>query len=106
MGHSVGLRDGSERIRDTPRAPKGAKRGGASRWLSKGLSERSSRGSSKRVAKESSKEGAKGSSGGFPRGVLRAGYEGVFRRISERGASGWLRRGLPEGLPRRAATTV
>src|SRR6266540_7168967 len=35
--HSVGLRDGSERIRDTRRAPKGSERGGASRWLSKGL---------------------------------------------------------------------
>src|SRR5207244_10229905 len=70
-GRSVGLRDGSERIRDTRRAPKGSERGGASRWLSKGLSGRSSRGSSKRVAKGCSKEGAKRSSGGC---------EGVVRR--------------------------
>jgi len=89
-GHSVGLRDGFERIRDTRRAPKGSERGGCF--------EVAVEGAFGEIFERVFEKGCEG--------VFEGGCEGVFRRISERGASGWLRRGLPEGLPRRAATTV
>src|SRR6266508_4648379 len=114
MGHSVGLRDGSERIRDMRRAPKGSER--------EGCFEVAIEGAFGEIFERVFEKGCEG--------VFEGGCEGVFRRISERlsskgsregvfegGCEGFfrrvLRRGLPEDangssgrFPRGAAMTV
>src|SRR5436190_6167929 len=70
-GQPVGLRDGSERIRDTRRAPKGSERGGCF--------EVAVEGAFGEIFERVFEKGCEG--------VFEGGCEGVFRRM---------RRGLPE----------
>src|SRR5436190_12699811 len=77
-GQPVGLLDGSERIRDTRRAPKGSERGGCFEVAVEGafgeiferVFEKGCEGVFRRM-RRGLPEDAKGSSGGFPRGCLR-----------------------------------
>src|SRR5207244_9441769 len=93
-GHSVGLRDGSERIRDTRCAPKGSERGGCF--------EVAVEGAFGEIFERVFEKGCEG--------VFEGGCEGVFRRMRRglpedaKGSSGGFPRGCPRKVPGRVSS--